>query len=228
MRQPPHELMLFAAGFGSRMQPLTSDLPKPLIPVAGQSLLDRTLTLAEVGGITKTVVNTHYLGDKIAKHLENCPVQVLHEPNILDTGGGLKNASTLFDGPAIFTSNSDAIWSGPNPFSHLTQNWRDDCDALLLCAPVNQIIGRPAPGDFSISQDAIITRGGNFVYLGVQIIRLEAVQHFRKTQFSLNVIWDELMIRNALRACLYPGQWCDIGKPENIALGEKLLGIGHV
>ncbi|MDA7455753.1 sugar phosphate nucleotidyltransferase, partial [Planktomarina temperata] len=64
MRQPPHELMLFAAGFGSRMQPLTADLPKPLITVAGTSLLDRTLRLAEAGGITKTVVNTHYLGEK--------------------------------------------------------------------------------------------------------------------------------------------------------------------
>ncbi|MDA9152669.1 sugar phosphate nucleotidyltransferase, partial [Planktomarina temperata] len=52
MRQPPHELMLFAAGFGSRMQPLTADLPKPLITVAGTSLLDRTLRLAEAGGIT--------------------------------------------------------------------------------------------------------------------------------------------------------------------------------
>ena len=69
MRQPPDELMLFAAGFGSRMQPLTVDLPKPLILVAEESLLDRTLTLATAGGITKTVVNTHYLGDKIAKHL---------------------------------------------------------------------------------------------------------------------------------------------------------------
>ncbi|MDP4072284.1 N-acetylmuramate alpha-1-phosphate uridylyltransferase [Rhodobacteraceae bacterium IMCC1909] len=228
MRQPPHELMLFAAGFGSRMQPLTADLPKPLITVAGTSLLDRTLTLAKAGGITKTVVKTHYLGEKITKHLENCPVQVLHEPNILDTGGGLKNASPLFDGPAVFTSNSDAVWSGPNPFAHLFQNWQDDCDALLLCAPVNQIIGRAAPGDFSISQDAIVTRGGDFVYLGVQIIQLETIQHIREPQFSLNIIWDALMAKNTLRACLYPGQWCDIGKPENIALGEKLLGTDHV
>ena len=102
MRQPPDELMLFAAGFGSRMQPLTVDLPKPLIPVAGKSLLDRTLSLATAGGITKTVVNTHYLGNKIANHLKNCPAQVVHEPNILDTGGGLKNASKFFEGPAIF------------------------------------------------------------------------------------------------------------------------------
>ena len=78
MRQPPDELMLFAAGFGSRMQPLTVDLPKPLIPVAGKSLLDRTLMLATEGGITKTVINTHYLGDKVANHLENYPAQFVH------------------------------------------------------------------------------------------------------------------------------------------------------
>ena len=59
MRQPPHELMLFAAGFGSRMQPLTSDLPKPLITVAGTRLLDRPFTLAAAGGIHKTVANPH-------------------------------------------------------------------------------------------------------------------------------------------------------------------------
>ena len=141
---------------------------------------------------------------------------------------GLKMPAHYFDGPAVFTSNSDAIWSGPNPFAHLAQNWQDDCDALLLCAPVNQIIGRAAPGDFSISQDAIVTRGGDFVYLGVQIIRLETVQHIREPQFSLNIIWDALMAKNTLRACLYPGQWCDIGKPENIALGEKMLGTSHV
>ena len=228
MRQPPDELMLFAAGFGSRMQPLTVDLPKPLIPVAGKSLLDRTLTLATAGGITKTVINTHYLGDKIANHLENYPAQVVHEPNILDTGGGLKNASKFFNGPVIFTSNSDAIWSGPNPFSYLFQNWRDDCDALLLCAPISQVSGRTGPGDFSISQDGGVTRVGSFVYLGVQIIRLDTVQNVRETQFSLNIIWDELMAKNTLRACLYPGQWCDIGRPENIALGEKLLGTNHV
>jgi MurNAc alpha-1-phosphate uridylyltransferase len=66
------------------------------------------------------------------------------------------------------------------------------------------------------------------VYLGVQIIRLETVQHIREPLFSLNIIWDALMAKNTLRACLYPGQWCDIGKPENIALGEKLLGTSHV
>ena len=128
----------------------------------------------------------------------------------------------------VFTSNSDAIWSGPNPFSYLFQNWQDTCDALLLCAPVSQVTGRAAPGDFSISQDGMVQRGGDFVYLGVQIIRLDTVRHIREQRFSLNIVWDELMAKKTLRACLYPGQWCDIGTPENIALGEKLLRTRHV
>ena len=224
MSGPPNELMIFAAGFGRRMRPLTVDLPKPLILVAGQSLLDRTLTLAHEAGISNIVVNTHYLAHKIHNHLQDEPVKIINEPEILDTGGGLKNARSLFTKATAFTSNGDAIWSGPNPFLTLTLQWRDDCDALLLCAPISQIHGRLPPGDFSISNDGKITRGGDWVYLGVQIIRLGTLNEITNKVFSLNVIWDLLMKRGTLYAAHYSGQWCDIGTPENIALGAAVLG----
>ena len=220
----PNELMIFAAGFGNRMRPLTVDLPKPLVLVAGQSLLDRTLALAHVAGISKVIVNTHYLAHKIHNHLQDQPVKIIHEPEILDTGGGLKNARPLFRGAKAFTSNGDAIWSGPNPFSTLALHWQDKCDALLLCAPISQIHGRLAPGDFAVSNDGKITRGGDWVYLGVQIIRLGALNEITEKVFSLNVIWDLLMKRGTLYAAHYSGQWCDIGTPENIALGAAVLG----
>ena len=224
MSGPPNELMIFAAGFGNRMRPLTADLPKPLVLVAGQSLLDRTLALAHVAGISKVIVNTHYLAHKIHNHLQDQPVKIIHEPEILDTGGGLKNARPLFRGAKAFTSNGDAIWSGPNPFSTLALHWQDKCDALLLCAPISQIHGRLAPGDFAVSNDGKITRGGDWVYLGVQIIRLGALNEITEKVFSLNVIWDLLMKRGTLYAAHYSGQWCDIGTPENIALGAAVLG----
>ena len=223
MSDLPNELMIFAAGFGSRMQPLTADLPKPLVFVAGQSLLDRTLALAHEAEISKIIVNTHYLAHKIHKHLQDEPVKIINEPEILDTGGGLKNARPLFKEATAFTSNGDAIWSGPNPFLALTLQWRDDCDALLLCAPVSQIHGRLPPGDFSISNDGKITRGGDWVYLGVQIIRLSTLNEITAKVFSLNVIWDLLMKRGTLYAAHYSGQWCDVGTPENIALGATIL-----
>jgi len=228
MRKPPYELMLFAAGFGSRMQPLTADLPKPLISVAGRSLLDRTLELAWTGGISKIVVNTHYLGHKIQDYLKNQPVTVVHETKILNTGGGLKNAHSHFEGPAVFTSNGDAIWSGPNPFKVLAQQWRDGCEALLLCAPVDQVEGRAKPGDFSVTEDGTVTRGGNWVYLGVQIIQLGAVESIAAEAYSLNLVWDQLIARGTLRTATYTGKWCDIGRPENIALAAKILDSPNV
>ena len=66
---PPEALMLFAAGRGTRMAPLTDRLPKPLIEVAGTTLLDRALDLAEAGGARRVVVNTHHLGHQIAAHV---------------------------------------------------------------------------------------------------------------------------------------------------------------
>jgi MurNAc alpha-1-phosphate uridylyltransferase len=223
MRNVPDELMLFAAGFGTRMQPLTDKTPKPLIEVAGQTLLDRTLDLALEGGIKKIAVNTHYLGSAIEKHLKDSSVDIFHEQNILDTGGGLKNASSAFNGSTVFTSNSDAIWSGENPFLFLAKHWEDDCDALLLCAQISNIHGREKPGDFDLSENGTINRAGNLVYLGIQIIRLSLVDEVSESVFSLNLIWDTLIERNRLKVATYSGQWCDVGRPENIVFGEQLL-----
>jgi len=98
----------------------------------------------------------------------------------------------------------------------------------LLCAPVNQIDGRSPPGDFSVSEGGKVIRGGDWVYLGIQIIRLDTLDEIGAKAFSLNVVWDQLMDRGTLRVAHYSGQWCDIGKPENVALGVKVLGQADV
>ena len=223
MDNKPDELMLFAAGLGTRMQPLTDHTPKPLIKVAGQTLLDRTLDLANEAGINHTVVNTHYRGSIIKEHLKATSVSISHEKKLLDTGGGLKNALGAFKGKAVFTSNSEAVWFGGNPFSYLSNNWNDDCDALLLCAPADKVSGHKKTGDFSLSQTGAVRRSGSAVYLGVQIIKLSALENINDTVFSLNLVWDTLISRGTLKAVTYTGQWCDIGMPENIALRERLL-----
>ena len=91
MRQPPTALMLFAAGFGTRMGALTADRPKPLIPVAGRPLIDHALDLAGQAGIGRVVVNVHYKGDQIVRYLEGRNIAISDETAcILDTGGGLR------------------------------------------------------------------------------------------------------------------------------------------
>ena len=105
----------------------------------------------------------------------------------------------------------------------LAKHWEDDCDALLLCAEIDNVHGREKPGDFHLSENGTIGRSGNLVYLGIQIIRLSVVDEINERVFSLNLIWDNLIERKRLKAISYSGQWCDIGRPENIIIGEQLL-----
>ncbi|MEX0370360.1 MAG: NTP transferase domain-containing protein, partial [Tateyamaria sp.] len=93
MQHDSPAIMVFAAGFGTRMKHLTKDRPKPLIPVAGRTLIDHTLALAEDVKPPKIVVNLHYLPGQMQAHLANRHVTTIVEtPDILDTGGGLRNA----------------------------------------------------------------------------------------------------------------------------------------
>ena len=129
----PFPLMIFAAGFGTRMGALTADRPKPLLPVAGRALIDHALTAAAEAGAGRIVVNTHYLADQLADHLAGWGVVVSHEPEILETGGGLKVALPLLGPGPVAVLNSDAVWTGANPLTQLARAWDGGrMEALLL------------------------------------------------------------------------------------------------
>ena len=92
----PEAALLFAAGLGTRMRPLTDDRPKPLVKVAGRTLIDHALELLTPLGLPRVVANAHYRGDMLAAHLNGSGVAISHEaPQVLETGGGLKQALPL-------------------------------------------------------------------------------------------------------------------------------------
>lgn len=217
--------MMFAAGFGTRMRPYTLEQPKPLIKVAGCALIDHTLNLARAVDPSPIVTNLHYLPDQLEAHFAGTDVICLREePEILETGGGLKNALPLLGHGPVITSNTDAIWLGPNPFEHIIRMWDPKrMDALLMCIPRACVHGHPGQGDFDIDTDGKISRGQDFVYGGLQIIKPEHVQSVAETAFSINVVWDNLIVENSLYAEIYPGSWCDIGTPDGLTLAEDLL-----
>lgn len=222
--------MIFAAGFGTRMGALTADRPKPLIPVAGRPLIDHALDLARDAGIGRPVVNTHYLADRMAAHLAGRDVAISHEsPDILDTGGGLRHAlPQLGDGP-VLTLNSDVVWAGPNPLSLLSMAWEPlRMDALLLCVEPDSAIGRVGGGDFSADDEGRLSRGGPLIYGGAQIVKPGGLHDIPDTAFSLNRLWDRMIAGGRLFGLRYPGRWCDVGRPEGIALAESLLAGGDV
>ena len=230
MRDQPRSVMLFAAGFGTRMGDLTADRPKPMIPVAGRPLIDHALALVRAHGADRIVANLHYKPDALIKHLQGSDVILSHEtPTILDTGGGLRAALPhLGDGP-VFTMNTDAVWQGPNPLDELARQWDPArMDALLLCLPPETAIGHSGPGDFRIDATGRASRGPGLVYSGVQILKTDRLHDIPETAFSLNLLWDRMLADNRVFATPYTGTWCDVGHPGGIALAEEMLGYTRV
>ncbi|RJL03999.1 nucleotidyltransferase family protein [Paracoccus aestuarii] len=218
---PP--LMIFAAGLGTRMRPLTDTRPKPLIAVAGRSLLDRALDLGRDAGCGPVVVNTHYLGTQIAAHLAGTEVAISPEPGpILDTGGGLRQALPLLGAGPVMTLNPDVVWTGPNVLTALATAWRDGMEGLLALIPVDRATARQGPGDFTL-RDGRLTRRGDHVYAGAQMIRTDLLEGIPDRAFSLNRLWDMMIDRGTLHGMVHPGGWCDVGYPQAIPQAEALI-----
>jgi MurNAc alpha-1-phosphate uridylyltransferase len=228
----PFPLMVFAAGFGTRMGVLTADRPKPLIPVAGRALIDHALDHAAQAGATRIVVNTHYRAGQMADHLAPRGVTISHEPEILETGGGLKRALPLLGAGPVAVLNSDGIWTGANPLAQLAAGWDGSrMEALLLLLPAARTLAHGTNGDFRLHADGRIDRGQggeDHVYIGACIVASERLADWPETVFSLNRPWDAMIAAGTAHGLVHRGGWCDVGRPEGIAVAERLLhDAGH-
>ena len=223
-------VIVFAAGFGTRMKHLTQDQPKPMIKVAGRPLIDHALKLTEDLPAAQAVVNLHYKPDALEKHLNDRSIQtVLETPKILDTGGGLRNALPFLGQTTVMTLTSDAVWHGPNPLQALAEAWDPDrMDGLLMCIRPDHAVGHLGPGDFLPDAESRITRGPGVIYTGAQIIKTDRLAEIADDVFSLNVLWDMMIAENSLYAIEYDGRWCDVGHPGGIAEAEAMLQVDDV
>ncbi len=221
---------MFAAGFGTRMHPLTVDRPKPLIPVAGKPLIDHALAFARDAGCEPIVANLHYKSQMLKDHLAPLGVAtVVEHPDILETGGGLRNALPALMGDPVVTLNTDAIWAGPNPIRLLQKTWNPEkMDGLLICIPTDHAIGHQSSGDFILTETGRIKRGPGQIYGGVQIIKTALLDQIESAAFSLNVVWDMMLKQKRLFGLSYPGHWCDVGHPAGIELAEEMLNDHRV
>lgn len=219
------DLMIFAAGFGTRMGALTADRPKPLIPVGGRTLLDHALALAEGAGIARPVVNLHYRGEMIRDHLAGRDVAFSDETaEILDTGGGLRAALPLLAPGPVLALNSDAVWTGPNPLPALAAAFdAARMDALLMLVPRGRATGHTGAGDFAMDSAGRLSRGCDHVYTGAQVLDPAGLADIPDRVFSLNRLWDRAAARGRLYGLVHPGGWADVGHPDGIAAAEAML-----
>lgn len=221
----PDSAIYFAAGFGRRMAPLTDNRPKPLIEVAGKALLDHALDQGTAYGMANSVVNTHYLAEMIDTHLQGRKITTIHEtPEILETGGGLRNALPALGSAPVFTMNTDAVWHGPNVFKILADAWDPKrMDGLLLLVPPTRMVGHRLTSGFDLAPDGQIYRAPALAYTGVQILKTDGLSQIPERAFSLNLYWDQLLKKKSLFGVIYPGHWCDVGRPDTLPLAEAVV-----
>ena len=224
-RPIPDTAMLLAAGFGTRMRPLSGAVPKPLLEIGGRTMLDRTLDKAVEAGVTRAVVNTHHLAAQIERKLEarTAPeIFVCREAEILDTGGGVLNALGLLGDAPFFVLNSDTVWEdGPTPaLLRLAQAWDPArMDALLLVHPTVAATGYTGDGDFFMDIESRLRRRGEaeiapFVFTGSQILSPALFDGVAPGVFSLNRVYDRAFERERLFGIRHDGAWHHVGTPD--------------
>ncbi|WP_299821375.1 nucleotidyltransferase family protein [uncultured Jannaschia sp.] len=215
--------MVFAAGLGTRMRPLTDDRPKGLVEVAGRALVDHALE--QVAGARPVVVNAHHHADKLIDHLASQDVTVLHEtPRLLDTGGGLRNALPYLGTGPVFTMNADAVWTGPTAFATLAAAWAPErMDGLLLLVPLSRAVG-PVRGSFRMRTDGSLLRDPDgHAYTGAGLMKTDELADAPREVFSLRDLWFDMAARGRLHGVLHRGRWADVGTPDGIAAAEAML-----
>ncbi len=229
--------MVLAAGLGERMRPLTLRMPKPLVPLAGKTLLDHVLDRLASAGVKTAIVNVHYLPDQLEAHVqgrEGQPPEIVISDErgvLLNTGGGVVKALPLLGPGPFFINNADSVWSeGAAPaLTRMLRKWNPErMDSLLLLAPLTTSIGYGGKGDFAMAPDGRLTRRGQdevvpFAFAGVSLCEASLFEEAPQGPFSLNLLWDRALAKGRLYGMRLDGRWMHVGTPEALAEAETLF-----
>jgi len=199
--------MILSAGFGKRMMPTTKIIPKPLIKIGQTTLLENSILILNKFGIKDIIINTHHLSKEIEKYIKNKTFHtniklVIEEKAILDTGGGILNATDEFGNEPFIVINPDTIWSNSHlkEFENLEKIYFDKNIVSLLLVNKNRSFDKSFKGDFNIDSHGLVSRDktNQMIFTGAQIINRNIFKNHIIEPFSMNIIWDELIAKNSL------------------------------
>jgi N-acetyl-alpha-D-muramate 1-phosphate uridylyltransferase len=230
----PRSAMILAAGLATRMRPLTDETAKPLLTLGGRTLLDHALDHLVAEAVTTVVVNAFWHADKVATHLAHRPPPpktiMLREAELLDTGGGARNALPHLGPDPFYVINGDAFWlNGPHTaLSRLAAAFDDDVDVVLLVHRTFQVHAETGLGDFAVDQLGKPRRRGEreivpYIFAGASLMRPALLQSMPSGAFSLNRAWDRAMDTGRIRAVVHDGIWFHLSTPSDLREAEQVL-----
>lgn len=240
-RPPVPPVMLLAAGRGSRLQPLTNRVPKPLIAVAGRPLIDRQLHQLEDAGAGRVVVNSFHLAERLEAHLNahwaaGAPdpdaavfqISLSREPALLETGGGILYAQALLGADEVWILNGDILMNAPLAAFPRQLPAGEDLHLLLRPTPSHR-----SHGDFEWLEGRITERGDSYVYCGLALLSVPALRRYARLlpdaadgpqTFSLQGFLFDCVTRGCAGGTVYDGYWFDIGTPEQLEAANRFVG----
>ena len=232
----PHTAMVFAAGLGTRMRPVTDTMPKPLVPVGGKPLIDHMLDRFAEIGLERVIVNVHYRAGQLESHLacRASPKIVISDERakLLDQAGAIRKVLPLLGEDPFFLCNTDAFWlEGPRSnLAALAARWDPAImDVLLLVASTTTSVGVDWAGDFTMAADGRLRRREEravapFVYAGIGIIKPELFAAMPvDTPVRLAPCFFEAAENGRLFGQRLEGQWLHVGTPEAIVEAEETI-----
>ncbi|WP_019014710.1 nucleotidyltransferase family protein [Elioraea tepidiphila] len=230
----PKRGMVLAAGLATRMRPLTDTTAKPLLHVAGRSLLDRALDHLAEAGVERVVVNTHWHADAVRAALatrDRPEVIESHEETLLETGGGVVRALPHLGDDPFYVINGDAFWlDGARPaLARLADAFDPDAtDAVLLVHRASHLPFYAGRGDFAVDPWGRVRRPKEkeivpYLYAGVQLVSPALFADAPEGPFSTNILWNRAIAADRLRAVVHDGIWLHLSTPEDLTEAEETL-----
>jgi len=234
----PRTAMVLAAGLGTRLRPVTDTTPKPLIEINGRTLLDHAIDQLELVGVETVIVNVHYKAAMVAAQIarrDHPRIEISHETELLDTGGGVARALPLLD-DVFFVANSDVFWlDGKDPALQRLATAFDPerMDAILLLQRTVTAVGYEGSGDYLIDASGYPHRRGEreiapFLFAGLQLLHSRAFAGISDRVFSLVRIFDRAEEAGRLQAIVHDGEWYHIGTPQGLAATRERLSSHRI
>lgn len=239
--------MILAAGLGSRLRPLTDTTPKALIEVSGRPLLEYQLQKLERAGVTEVIINTHHLAEQIHRYISaqhfGLRIEISHEEDLLDTGGGLKKAAWFFDDGQPFILQNTDVLSDLDYTKMLTAHRESkglatlavrqrDTSRYFLFDDQMRLAGweNVQSGDKRLVRQtpAALQR---LSFMGIHIISPELFGHFpAEERFSIVEFYLQLSAAGhsigGFRGDDY--DWLDVGKPQQLAMAQTDKRFDHL
>jgi len=199
--------LILCAGFGKRLNPLTLDIPKPLIKLKGVTILETCINLIESLGIQKIIINSFYLKNQIYDFLKNknfkSEIIIVDDGEvILDTGGGILNMLNHIKDENVLIFNPDTVWK-KNYLEEILEMeklyFSKQIENILLLVDKKLSFDKNLTGDFELKNNLISkTNDKKYIYTGCQILNKKIFTNYKVKNFSIIEVWNSLIEKNEL------------------------------